>query len=294
MRSGRYLVGLFSLSILVLAVTGCSGKTAAPPLGEIPHVTSVDQLSRPIDSWLPTMGQVNSIIKATGVVAAQCMRNYGFDYHLDEKEVDPIAEIDRGETFGYFNPSTVGEKGYDAVIIGTSTEVDAKPGESVVFSGRDNKGAPVKEYAGKSLPEGGCYRFAQNAVGDVPKFSPQELPDGGPKIPLTDPRLTSVIKSWSECMKVAGFSYGTPAEAFLDPRWRTRESGYKHTSLEISVATADSNCKISSNLMGVVVALEAAYDLPYIKSHVSVLEALKRKCDSQASKASAIIASSNA
>jgi hypothetical protein len=112
---------------------------------------------------------------------------------------------------------------------------------------------------------------------------PASLPDGGPKVPASDPRLAAVDAQWSACMEVKGYVYPTPDAAYSDPRWalagHSQEdfAAFVHTPQEIATMTADMDCKKSTNLMGVAVAVIDAYDQAYIASHASQLADFQRQ-----------------
>jgi hypothetical protein len=125
-----------------------------------------------------------------------------------------------------------------------------------------------------------------------------QLPDGGPKVPPTDPRIVDANARWSDCMKSKGFSYASPWAAYFDPKWRSMPRpgtlSRTHTPQEIATATADQDCKLSTNLMGIAVAVEAAYDKQYIDSHAAALSAFKLSLDDRLAKARRIIATGGA
>ncbi|MER8100877.1 hypothetical protein [Kitasatospora sp. NPDC094016] len=72
-------------------------------------------------------------------------------------------------------------------------------------------------------------------------------------------------------MKDHGFTYATPADAHMDPRWRDRTQGVGasvgHTPAELATASADDACKRSTDFMGIAVAVQAAYDRQCIAAH---------------------------
>lgn len=64
-------------------------------------------------------------------------------------------------------------------------------------------------------------------------------------------------------MKEKGFSFESPIDAIGDPAWQ----GGSVTAEQISAAVADVDCKISTNLVGIGVAVQSAYDQRYIDEH---------------------------
>jgi hypothetical protein len=284
-------------AVLSAAVTACtSGRADIPALGPIPAITSTDQLARPIDPWLPTIPQLLTVQKAADAVTARCMRGFGLAFPgTTIVPIDATALKDRSETFGWFNPAVVTTKGYDAVDTAPAVRPGAPrmtPAAISVLVGRDGKGNMVTTYNGKPVPAGGCQQQAWDALGKPPGLTPQVLPDGGPTVPATDPRLVAVTSRWLMCMKARGFTYKSPAEAFMDPRWRAKgTTPDRHTSAEIAVATADLDCKSTTNLMGISVALQTAYDQQYIKEHAQALAAFRKHLEAQLALARRLIAS---
>jgi hypothetical protein len=69
-------------------------------------------------------------------------------------------------------------------------------------------------------------------------------------------------------MKGKGFSYATPLAAISDVAWR----GAAVTATQIATASADVSCKISTNLMGIGMTVQAAYDRQYIDAHRAQLD----------------------
>jgi hypothetical protein len=74
-------------------------------------------------------------------------------------------------------------------------------------------------------------------------------------------------------MKKKGYSYRDPLAAVGDVQWRSSVSG----QAEMATATADVQCKISTNLVGVAQAVQAATDEIYIERHTTALASFKSK-----------------
>jgi hypothetical protein len=87
-------------------------------------------------------------------------------------------------------------------------------------------------------------------------------------------------------MSKAGFAYSTPMDANNDPRW----SGEEVTQAEIAVAVADVNCKKKTNLVGIRMAVDAAYQRAAIAANAIELKAVKTALARQATTAHAVLA----
>ena len=75
-------------------------------------------------------------------------------------------------------------------------------------------------------------------------------------------------------------------EANNDPNW----SGDKASAEEIAVAVTDVNCKKTTNLVGIRMAVDAAYQRMAISQHGAELNAINAAFVRQAATASAILA----
>ncbi|MGW1177809.1 hypothetical protein ACWD4P_29310 [Kitasatospora sp. NPDC002543] len=266
---------------LLAALAGCGtgdARPAPPQLGEIPTITGVGQVIRPIDAYLPTTAQTRTVERAAYLTSADCLRRLGITEAPgpDPAGTEPAARDVRSQLYGYFAPDRVAATGYDAVVaVGTGQPASAATRQ--VLTGRDATGTPVTEFQGRAVPKGGCLQAGLDAVGGAMFLNsdPSALPGGGPKEPLTDPRVVAADRQWSTCMKDRGFTYATPAAAYMDPRWRDRtrsaETPVSHTPAELATATADDACKRSTNFMGITVAVQAAYDRQYIAAHPAEL-----------------------
>ncbi len=63
---------------------------------------------------------------------------------------------------------------------------------------------------------------------------------------------------------------------------------------ELATATADLTCKQKTDLMGVAIAVQSAYDRQYIASHASALDAFKKQLEDRVNKATQVVAAGGA
>ena len=304
-NTGRAAAGLVAL----LLTTGCSNQAPRPPapaLGPIPEITSVDAISLPIDSYIPTSTQFLALQKGTDVASARCMHSYGLPYHPPIMEgFADFARQNKARTalYGFFDLSTARSKGYDTELDSpddTSNEVPYTTTEMGVLHGQSTSGTTVATFMGKKVPAGGCRQQGIDAIGGPPPIPTAEaLPEGGPKVPSDDPHMKAVNARWAACMKGKGFIYPNPWAAYTSPKWTTPAAGSSprqppHTSEEIATATADVECKLSTNLVGVAVAVEIAYDRQYIEAHTAQLARFQRQLGDQLRAAARLTGSSSA
>ncbi|MBS2532318.1 hypothetical protein KGQ20_05990 [Catenulispora sp. NF23] len=309
-------------TVIVLApvalLAGCGSPTkpatALPALsGPVPVVTALEQISRPVDPYLPTPTEVRTLISAANVLNARCMAGFGLrgtDTHPTDIDAHGV-QVATAHThlYGFFDPAIVATNGYDLIQLQTSQVAPGEPrpqpisdsAESVEI-GRDTAGHPVTSYAGKSVPAEGCKAQAQQGTGgELPDMSAAGLPDGGPVTPLSDPRVLDANKQWSACMRGKGYHFSTPYDAMTsEPAQDAQVVGPEgdrkvvHSPAEIAQATADLACKQTTNFMGTATAVQDAYDRQYIAGHGPALAEYRRQLDDRIRAAQQIVASSGA
>ncbi|MEU6055802.1 hypothetical protein ABZ829_35880 [Streptomyces xanthochromogenes] len=284
---------------LAAVLSGCgtgSSRPDIPPLGEVSSITSVRQVVRPIDAYLPTASQNQIAERAIHLTTARCLRQFGSSEPPGADPAQPetkTAKRDvRAQLFGYFAPDLVATTGYNAV---SAPEPQTLTSASTpqILTGRDKAGNVITEYRGKIVPKGGCLQKGLDAVGGSMFLTVAAvIPAGGPKEPLNDPRIVNANHQWSVCMKSHGFAYATPADAYMDPRWHTQPSGVTsvaHSPTEIATATADTTCKQSTNFMGIAVAVQTAYDKQYIAANKAQLASFTQRLHKHIADAEKII-----
>jgi hypothetical protein len=181
-------------------------------------------------------------------------------YEATHDELTRFVREDRhwsvtsGFVWGFFNPNVVAEHGYQPpepmLVVGMYIGEDADPVRDACIS-RVNSVIP-----------GGDITYL---------FTVSSLPDGGSQWKPDDSRILAVEQQWSACMADRGFQYATPIDAI--------NSHYMNPSTPeaISVAVADIQCKLETNLVGVVVAVQSAYDQQYIDAHRDKLVAVQNQ-----------------
>ena len=296
----RRFTASFALFFAVaMPISGCSSKSdsAVPPLlGPIHAISTVNAIARPIDAYTPTVTQVRALYHAADIETAECMKSFGFTVSPNNSS-DNFSDLSdeykmRSALYGFFDPEDVPVKGYDVFVSQAQDSSNGKPLSSAeigVYTGANKSGVAISSYGGKPVPKGGCNEYGVNFIGGEPPDpgTVGSLPDGGPPIPTSDPRIIAVDQEWSICMKAKGFSYPSPIAAYTDPRWGQARTA---SATEISTAVADMTCKASTNLMGISVAVEDAYDDRYIQTHTAALAKFHQQLVNAVMKANQIIA----
>jgi len=233
-----------------------------PTLGIVPTVDRPALVSRPVDAYLPSVQQVTALAQVWLTAMNNCLEKHGVSGNHSvsgEGGLDGLAKslVDdraiRGDLWGFFG-DTAGTYGYgrpDGAASGL--EVAPPPG--------------VPDDVGNT-----CAQAGQDALGGhawIDFAVPASLPEGGPSVPSSDSRWVAAVAGWSACMKDKGFSYDTPQAAIGDTAWR----GAAVSAAQIATASADVACKVSTNLVGIGVAVQSAYDQQYIDAHRAELDA---------------------
>jgi hypothetical protein len=259
------LIGLALITLL----TACSGNrshSAQPALsGAIEVITTPQQVQRPVDLYLPSaadliqlnaiqLTRTNTCLSAAG---EELMQVQGDVATVDE---DAIADrVSRSSLWGAFDPADMQAYGY------------ALP------PGRDDSLGLMFPNSSTGMA---CVRKGQDAVGGASGahlVDESVLPAGGPPAPIQDSRVVAAYRSWSQCMHRAGYAYSDPVAAML--AW-PRSAGHAASNQEITTATADGRCKLSTNLVGITLAVQLAYDQRYIDQHQQQLVAFKNSWQS--------------
>lgn len=238
--------------------------------------------------------------QAIDAVTARCVKTYGLPsiptMSADFEDV-ALQNRARNQLYGFFDPGVTATKGYDVETVMSGHPVQPTEADIAVLSGHSGTGAVVTTYDGKPIPAGGCHQVGVDAVdGDPPTpGSGVSLPDGGPPVPIGDPRVVRADTRWSACMKAEGYSYANPADAYADAKWRpvgntlSRPDATRKRE-ERATATADMACKQETDFMGVAIAVQSAYDRQYIASHSAALKAFTEHLDDRVEKAAQIMA----
>ncbi|MFF3002877.1 hypothetical protein ACFVTF_08735 [Kitasatospora sp. NPDC057940] len=178
-------------------------------------------LFKPLRQVIESINQT-TISRASHLATVRCMKDFGLQ--TPEETDDAFAQAataakERTQLYGYFAPAKAAEKGYDRNQV--IPDSDLSRDVTSVLYGSDSSGKPGTSFNGKPVPKGGCWQAGADALGGAPPVpgGAQGLPDKGPRIPLTDPRLTTAYAEWSACMKTKGYSHAGPADAYSDRKW---------------------------------------------------------------------------
>lgn len=297
--TGARLGQLLVLTAMMSALVACSAPTAPsikePPLGVIQVITDPRQIVLPLDAYELNPQDAVLVERAEHELAGVCMRRFGFTWEEQFNERNLPSAITHYRLYGLLNEASAAAYGYhngplppgpDYVDPATEDSGDVSLDFWNVLGAKTGGGT----YRGMQIPEGGCFGEARRKVAEGgPAFDPalpENLSIDSWARSNKDGRVLAAFGAWSACMAEAGFSYRTPMDANNDGRWH----GDKGTRAEIAVATADVRCKKQTNLTGIRMAVDSAYQQRAIETGAQALDAVKKGHERQLRNAPQILA----
>ncbi len=273
-----------ALTVPAMVGAACGGAGANPAAGVTaaipPVVTDASRLRLPLDRYLLSPHDADLAARGYRVLLRRCEQRFGI---TGPPEPPPGA-----------GPRTANERRYGitdrrlAATAGFRVSTDppvsvAKPTEPAdprtleVLTG---EGHHVVD--GQPVPPGGCSGEARRgmragAPAGVDRFLAQRLSQDSYFRSQRDPRVQAVLRTWSDCMRGHGFRYPTPLAAAGDPHFRTGPV----TPTEKSAATADLDCKATTNLIGIWSSVEADLQRSAITANRDALDTLLRANDAE-------------
>ena len=271
------VIGGVCLSGCTPASTNTPPTLSEPALGAIATITSPDQIVLPTDAYILSTEQSLALVLAEKAMLDTCILNDGgstpssFQF-IDERglsnptpvsTVDVTAYIDslRGDPkryntlYGFFNPATATISGYDRYPSVREVSWWKGSGDPIMDScvARLNSVKPTS-------PESAWV------------FTDADLPDGGEPWHVSDSRMVAATQSWSECMNSSGYQYASPVDAWMAyPPVIPGSPAPASEMEEQALARADIQCKRETNLVGIAVAVQSAYEQEYVDSHRDAL-----------------------
>lgn len=279
--SNRVLI-LVGLAAAVATIGACTTghavtESGEPPIGEIPTVVSGTDIVLPLDAYLLTGQQLNTLSTAVILIGRDCMKRFGLAWPVNP----PTAGTEASRNvrrYAIIEPEKAKATGYHLSETATPKADQKEPTADAmnVWAGRGEQ-----TFGGQPVPAGGC---AGEAVRQLTKGAPNADPGIPEKLQLetyartkADSRVVRVFAEWSKCMQAKGYSYPDPYAAEGDQRWQTA----KASPTEIAVATADVTCKSETNVPGRMLAVETAYQNRATSQHATELAALTSYLETQ-------------
>lgn len=298
------------VAFLAMATVSCSGggekakgdsaQDAAKPPATIPTLSVVDPASGalpdyalPLDAYIATPEQIQQLANAGITLKNDCLQRFGFTGRLSLKPEAPdfLAKIN-AQRFGPTDAAEAKQWGYSAPNLkAPKTAPQATPltpAEVALLGGEG-----PKQINGATVPEGGCAKEAEqklNAGGPPPPADQdyaRKVSSGLYDSVIQDKRFLDVQRTWSACMKTAGYTYADTNAATQDPAW---SPGAVPSAREVQTALADVECKKQTNLPNVAIAVLTAYEQQSIEQHAEELTAYKAWLTNATRNASRVLA----
>jgi hypothetical protein len=285
------LAGAFSaLLVLCGCVSTASGsESAEPAVGKPLKTLSTTNLRLPLESYLPTAGQVREFDQARLVLIDRCMKRFGFGYKVDLPDVQSGSTDSNSRRYGITDSRLAAKRGYglatgDAGLQAHPATPKLGADEQTVLYGEGS--SSIK---GKTVPTGGCLDEANRGLdARSPKGADftvtQQLSFTSLRQSQRDSRVRKVVKAWSDCMAGQGYHYANPLAPLSDPKL-----GGGTGADAIRTAHADLECKRSTNLVGVWFTVESAYQQRLINQHTGLVKATREARDARLSVAGSLI-----
>ena len=252
-----------------------------PPLGPIPTITSPEQVVLPIYSYLPSVEQTVALMLSGQQLMNQCFQANGTDEESELFIVDGATGEETIASQGDLMEYVSNLRRRDVTYSGMWQffNPDAIPNYGYTLSPLDNESlaAPTGLPPGGEVTAESCFARVNSvspAKSALFPFTISDLPDGGPQWHVSDSRYIAVEGEWSRCMQTFGFSYNTPEDAMIANVYPETETLKAQGE---AVAKADVQCKIDTNLVGIAVGIQSAYEQDYIDSHRDQLSAQQQE-----------------
>ncbi|MEU9361300.1 hypothetical protein AB0D35_24725 [Streptomyces sp. NPDC048301] len=336
MRSARSALAAAAVMVAVTGgAAGCSsgdeggkqGDEGPAKLGAIPTPTADTDEPLPLDAYLPTKEQEDSIQRAKSVLISSCMKKFGFSYPA-EPVPDPLLAMIRsgGEgALAFRSESDAAMYGYHAKPQGGEGQPESGAGvptggdpavmELVLTGKSQEKTRPSGgTVAGQDVPEGGC---AGEAEARLAKGAPapeteggQELPEGAPKQSLGAAAGNGPVNVVLELRGKAA-DLVTKDKRFVEmiDSWKAcmKTAGFPVGSLsaaaenpkwsqsetatqeEKNTAVADMRCRLQVNYLGIDRSLDSAYQQRMIEENGEVLDSVRSNTEARVKNAAALI-----
>jgi hypothetical protein len=280
--------GIAAATAMLIVLAACSD--AEPDVDVIGQVRNYNDISMPLDAYLVTAEQEATLLQAVDLFTAECARRFGVT-GLPRSETTWTRELIVGRRYGLINPADALQWGYNVpprldsggTAKGDATSPDVwnpTDEEFVVIRGRDRYTAESREGVvvnGERVPDGGCAGEAERRLDEgAPSVNMRvadELRAESYALAETDSRVRAASDAWSACMKQSGYDY---ADIWAP---NDREWPEPATSEEIATARTDVRCKQESNLAGIWLAVEVAYQVRLIDGRAEELDEVKKAID---------------
>jgi hypothetical protein len=270
------------IAMVLICVWGCSAGsrqatvvTLTPPAvgsAPAPVLLSAAESALPLVFYEPTVREEQTIIRAQEVIQTRCMAERGYSGFTSAPALgNPMTYPGGGGPFGYVNARYASERGFHA------------PAHAVAAASKGD-GMTLTE-ARVSLA---CAFQAQKEITPWTAAGAklvERLVEESAQYAMRDARVRAATRAWVVCMKTDRFDESDP-ESLALARWPRAPS-----ATEISTARADAACTSSTDLAGIYFGVLAGYQQELIEVNGGGLGAVRKEIQSDATKATQIVAS---
>ncbi|MEV0391120.1 hypothetical protein [Nonomuraea sp. NPDC050643] len=256
------------LAALLTAVTALTASCAQALPSGAPTPDGA-ALRLPLDDYQHSPTQGLTVTNAYRVHLIRCARRHGRTLPITSSPrplVGPRTWMER--RYGLTDPADAAAYGYG---LGPRDPAHQPP-ESPVL---DPASIAVITGTGDEAPPGGCQEQTRKALAMAPAGADPALPQRLSRISFqrsrTDPRVRAAVEAWSDCMRAAGHAYATPFDPIADPAFRDGTS-----EKELATARTDLACKKRTDLVGVWLSVESAYQRTMIAQNATALQGARR------------------
>ncbi|WP_318307340.1 hypothetical protein [Amycolatopsis solani] len=272
-RIAAAAVAVAALGCGIAFSAGGAAEPGPPAIGPVRAVASGADVVLPFDAYRHPAAEVNTIERATGLLARDCLARFGYPWTPPPSDAVDATRPASGGRYGIVDAAEVARLGYHAAVPPDRPPQPSPPLDALaVYTGKG-----TSEIRGHPVPEGGCLGEARRRLEDgVPAALPgPAFAELDRELYLTaqaDPRVQAAMSGWRECMAASGERYTDVWAANDDVRW----SGPSPTPEEIGVARADLACRTRTGLAGTWLAVETAYQRRAIEDRRGEFEALAK------------------
>jgi hypothetical protein len=293
----RGLCAGVSVMLLVLMTACSSDGPGEPSVPEFPQVRSGADISLPLSQFRVLEADYPAIHRAVQILQDQCARRFGAR-STDWGAPDLGAvHLDLGRRYGLSDAGLAERYGYHLPGQGASAKERSGGGwnpderEQLIVTGTRPDGSPPasppRDEAGSPLPHGGCAAEAWRKVtlGKAPDLAQVErLERESFKRSERDSRVRAAWHDWSSCMAGEGYRFDSPWQP-NDRQWSDPVS-----EAESATARADMRCRERTNLVGIWLAVERAYQRDLIARNKTALNETLSRLRAQAAHAAEVVA----
>jgi hypothetical protein len=274
------------LLAVALLVGGCAAPAPPGPPGTVERFSPTSQvrgLGLPFDAYTMSTAELYTVENAQDRLTLECMRRRK-DHWKVIRRPTTLEDLRNRRRYGVVEMDIARQYGYH-VPAGLLTPVEV---EETYDKRDDSLSEKQKETA---YGEGGCAREA--VARTTPAKRPdlvllQKLDQDSINDAQRAPSVAAAMRSWRDCVRQAGFDYGTPFAALSDPAWWSSDS--EASSREIAVAVADVACKQRTGLVEAWHAAEVRIQQEAIRTHPEKFRELHAAVVDELSAAKAILA----